>query len=135
MPRSTVINTSFLIVGFDMLPEELSQLLGTDPDETGLAGEVRHRSAGVGSVTLKDNYWEVRGPEVDSYMIEDHLRPLLAKVETFADRLAQLPETVLRRFDVAVTLHPGDSKPGLRLDVDLSRHLAALNAELEVDIN
>src|SRR5687768_1738443 len=121
--KPSLIRTSLVIAGFTGSPDSISALLGEAPHEVGVAGEEKPRSSGSGSYIVKDSYWIYLSSETSSLALEEGVAELVGRFHCKHKELTALPDTVIRKIEISVSLMPGACVPGLHLPAELAGKL------------
>jgi len=122
------IKIGFVITHDDLQPQIITEKLGIRPDVAWAKGDMRAPFPHP----AKFSHWKIVGEPNESLGIEDHIEPLLHRIEAFADRLKLLPPSVFLKIDVAVYFEEDDSPPGLFLEPQLMARMAHLGLHFEV---
>lgn len=130
-----MIRTSLVIAGFTGSPDSISTLLEEAPHEVGVAGEEKPRGSRSGSYIVRDSYWLYRSTETSSLDLADGVAELVGRFHCKHKELSALPDTVIRKIEICVSLTPGDCVPGLHLPADLAGKLSEMGLALDLDIN
>lgn len=121
-------NVKIAIYGTDLIPEEITSLIGVQPTESFRRGYVRSPR----SYPTRHGAWflESRGLAPDGPDVQ--LRTVLAQVPTSKEVWEKIAEnhTIQIRFGI----HMSGWNKGFGLPKELLSQLAAINADLEFDI-
>lgn len=130
-----IVHSTFVIAGFDGDPAIVTNLLGVEPNASGRAGEKKTLAHGR-TLEVRDSFWEIHiSLEKESLRLQDYLLAVLKEVEVFASKLAELPPHTTRKILIQSSLSKNGHVPGLYLESAVARRLAALDIDIDIDIN
>jgi hypothetical protein len=133
-PERPQIQVSFKLYGFQCDPSEITDLLGMQPDRVLRAGEALETPGTQGRVISKFNQWVLHAPISNSPMLEDHIEPLVTRLEPIAVELGQLPSDADREISIAVYITDTESIPGMHLERALIERIASLGLAIDLSI-
>ena len=123
------LSARLVIYGFECAPEEITRVLGINPDETWRKGDLR------GERPVKpsgDSGWVIASSSSDRVRLEPHIVSVLEKVSS-VDRLRDLPPESKRYLSCEVTTLEGTSGPDITISPTILSRLAEIGAELSID--
>lgn len=85
-------------------------------------------------VLSKVKQWRLDAPPCASPMLEDHIEPLVSRLEGIAERLNRLPVGASREIDIAVCVTNPESIPGMYLECALIERIARLGLAVGLSI-
>lgn len=121
----------------DVVPEDISRMIGVDATKTRLRGEL---VAGQGGPVYKRNLWELSSEWMEEFADEIDIPALVERmVQLVGPGLLSCFRQELESKRVSVVVYceivmRGQSGPVLRIEPDLIRMLAAMNATLDTDV-
>lgn len=131
------IRVHFRIESDDIVPEDISRAVGVDASKTRLRGEL---VAGRGGPVYKRNLWELSSEWAEEFADEVDIPALVERMvrlvgpgllSRFRQELESKRVSVVVYCEVA--MH-GQSGPVLRIEPEIIRMLAAMNATLDTDV-
>lgn len=123
------LSARLVIYGFECPPEEITQILGTQPDEVWRKGDYRGERPAKPS---RDSGWVLSSASSDQVRIESHIASVLEKLGS-SDRVRDLPAESKRYVSCEVMTLEGPSGPDITLSPDILRRLAEIGVELSID--
>lgn len=134
MTEKDEFRVHFGIYDFSMKHEELTDLLGVQPDAVEKKGELVKVGQGSVAVTItaRADAWVLYsgGSKTDS--LSDHLTSLKKKLEAVAAKISSVPDGFTAELSIGV--YSVDANIGLNIDQSMIQILAKLGASLDVDI-
>lgn len=120
----------FVIYGFEESPETISNITGVSPDEFGIKG---HRVDDT-RPAIKENYWQVNSKSVEKYNIDAHISELVDIASGLINNHQDLGD-YQKKIVVYSDVVSDQPKPGAFISYDLSKKLAELRVDYEIDLN
>lgn len=114
---------SFIVNSYDLMPEEVSTLLGITPSTAVRKGDVLRDSP---SEKHPINLFIVNSSLSSACRLEDHIIDVLSKVQVAKKKIEQLPSTCKSTF---YCLHKCSSYSGWTLSVDLLLQMGGWKCE------
>lgn len=127
------VKAAFRVMGPDLEPEVVSQLLGLEPTEAHRRGDPRVGKSGRRYSDFAEGLWGWRPDLAESEPLAEHLRALLDVMEPKAVRLQRLKEMGLR-LDLFVGVFGSAGNFALILEQELLSRLGRLGADLVLDM-
>lgn len=124
------IDLSFNICGFSCKPEDISSLLGIQPDEIHAKGQPR----GSGEAVYKESLWVIRSRILPSLEIESHIGDIMERLEPVHERIKSLPGEFYCYLSCGVEIYDGPGGPAVVFDAKTLRILGTIGASLDIDI-
>lgn len=120
------ISVALVVTGFRGTSADVTRILGVTPSRTWLAKE----ATSLPGIRRKEDGWLLSSPLTNTSALEPHLRWLLERLPTTAPP----PETHEWSVAISCAITIIDEAPSITIPADLSRRIAALGAELDIDI-
>ncbi len=130
------IVVDLLLTGFQPDPSEITTLLGVQPSQSWLEGDLVGRTA----LRRHSNGWLLSSGCDRTSELESHLDALFEKVAPLKDRFSMLPPSTEVGVSCAVYVYHSISEdeehntPAIHLDAKQVHMLNALGAEFDVDL-
>lgn len=124
------IELSFNICGFSCKPEDISRLLGIQPDEVHAKGEPR----GTGDAVYRESLWVLRSRVSSDMEIESHISDVIERLEPVHERISSLPGKYYCYLSCGVDIYDGPGGPAVEFDAKTLKILGTMGASLGVDI-
>lgn len=124
------IHFSFNICGFSCKPEDITRLLGIQPDEAHAEGAPR----GTGEAIYRESIWVIRSRISPNLDIEAISGDIMGRIEPVCERIRSLPGKHYCCLSCGVSVNDGPGGPALEFDAKTLRILGAIGASLDVDI-
>jgi len=125
------LSATFRVIGHDLVPDDISLLLGREPDEAHGKGDPRLGESGRRYSDFTTGLWAIDSPKEEKPLSE-HLRELLGKLEGCGAVIRNLQEQGYR-VDIFVGVF-GGANIELVIPSDILRKLGDLNLELIIDV-
>jgi hypothetical protein len=122
---------SLRIFGADLLPEEITSLLGCPPSKSAKAGDIdpRHKSE---TRIVKEGFWLLASDEDDNPLLEKKVETLLGKLTGDLSVWKQL--TSKYKVDIFCGLFLNEFNEGFGVSPALLKKLGERNLEIGFDI-
>lgn len=130
MPTFSV---SFRVMGADLVPGEVSDLLGLKPDEAHRKGDPNIGRSGRRYSDFSEGLWALRSSADEGDPPDRHLSELLARLNGCAALLGELRRQGYR-MDVFIGVFGIEGNSGFSIDPEISRKLGELGTKLEFDL-
>ena len=124
------IHLSFNICGFSCKPEDISRLLGIQPDEAHAKGEPR----GTGKAVCRESLWVLRSRVSPNLEIENHINDIMERLEPVHEKVCSLPGKYYCYLSCGVDIYDGPGGPAVEFDAKTLRILGTIGASLDVDV-
>lgn len=127
------INVTFSIYDFDDSPEELTEKIGIEPSETGVAGDVKYigpEGKPKATVKIKRNMWRLKSDLSPELPLEEQLSRLLDKLLVKKDNL----KIGRCNKEIFCAIYFNDNNPNLVLSKELIDKLSELKIALVFDL-
>ena len=127
------VKAAFRVMGPDLDPAAISQLLELEPTEAHRRGDPRLGKSGRRYADFSEGLWGWRPDLTESEPLAEHLRALLDVLEPKAMALQQLQEMGLR-LDLFVGVFGAEGNFSLSLEQELLSRLGRLSVDLVLDV-
>jgi hypothetical protein len=127
------VKAAFRVMGPDLDPAAVSQLLDLEPTEAHRRGDPRVGKSGRRYSDFSEGLWGWRPDLAESEPLAEHLRALLDVLEPKAMGLQQLKEIGLR-LDLFVGVFGSEGNFALILEQELLSRLGRLGVDLVLDV-
>jgi hypothetical protein len=125
------ISATFRVVGRDLVPDDISLLLGRKPDEAHRKGDPRLGESGRRYSDFNTGLWAIDTPK-DEKPLDEHLGELLGKLEGYKSVMRNLQEKGYS-LDIFVGVF-GGANIEFAIPPDILRKLGNLNLKLIIDV-
>lgn len=89
-----VFDGAFRIIGDNLDPEQITSLLGIDPDYSHKKGEANNRKNKLGKIIVgtphKTGIWTINSDLPETSTLEEHIVSLLVRLDSAHDKIRQL---------------------------------------------
>jgi hypothetical protein len=127
------IKASFRIMGKDLDPSEITNVLHMHPDQAHRCGDPNMNRSGRRYADYTEGLWAIDSAVDETYTIEAHLEALVAKLWKHRDLLQEFRNRGYR-IDICVGIFGIDDNMGLVLQNTLLRRVMQLGIDLDLDL-
>ena len=130
------ITLDLVLTGFQSDPSEITTLLGVEPSQSWLQGDLVARTM----LKRHSNGWLLSSGRDRTSELESHLFALFEKVAPIKERFRVLPPSTQVGVSCAVYVYHSASEdeehntPALHLNADQIRMLSTLGADFDIDL-
>ena len=124
---------SFRIMGTDLDPSEVTEMLGVAPDKSHRAGDPIGTVFSRSAADFSEGLWALESSVGEAESLERHIASIISRLEGASDKLSKLKWRGYR-VDVFVGIFEIDNNVGLELSSDTLRAIAGLSASLNLDL-
>lgn len=128
----TKIWAKFIIDGFPMKHEELSEFLGIEPTEAENAGDICHHPNGK-SFVLKISSWTLESGCKPNEGFTAPIVTLLEKIRPYKDKFIKICEKYPLFLSIYIHIY-GDERPYIGWESEVMKELAEYNASWGIDL-
>jgi hypothetical protein len=123
---------SFRVMGPELDPDEVTRLLGLEPDYAHRRGDANLGKSGRRYADFPEGLWKISSGAGEEATVEEHLLALLERIEPGQAGIARCHELGLRA-DVFVGLFAAGEPGGQGIGPETCRRLGELGLRLELD--
>jgi len=127
------IKASFRIMGKDLDPSEMTNLLHMHPDQSHRCGDPNMSKSGRKYADYTEGLWALDASVDETHAIDAHLEALVTKLWKHRDLLQELRNRGYK-IDIFVGIFGVDDNMGLVLKHTLLRRVIQLGGDLDLDI-
>jgi len=129
--KTCAIAAHLRISGFACDPNEITKILGVQPDKIWRRGEaLTYTNKG----THKDNGWEITSSSSDALYVENHIADMLHLVLPVREQFKSLPAGSSVMLICGISMYPDGEVPSIFFDAETLRVLGEINADLDIDL-
>ena len=124
---------SFRIMGKDLDPSEITNLLHMHPDQSHRCGDPNISKSGRRYADYTEGLWALHSSVDETYAIDEHLEALVTKLWQHRDLLQEFSKRSYK-IDICVGIFGIDDNTGFVLKNALLRRVMQLGVDLDLDI-
>jgi hypothetical protein len=124
---------SFRIIGKDLDPSEITNLLHMHPDQSHRCGDPNMSKSGRRYADYTEGLWAIDSAVDETHAIDAHLEALVTKLWQHRDLLQEFRNRGYR-IDIFVGIFGIDDNMGLVLNNALLRRVMQLGVDLDLDL-
>jgi hypothetical protein len=136
MPKGTqMVSTkaSFRIMGKDLDPSEITNLLHVHPDQSHRCGDPNISKSGRRYADYTEGLWALHSSADEASAIDEHLEALVTKLWQHRDLLQEFKKRGYK-IDISVGIFSIDDNMGFVLKNTLLRRVMQLGVDLDFDL-
>jgi Domain of unknown function (DUF4279) len=122
------ISVDFLLTGFEISPEEITNAIGIEPTKSWHIGE----TIGKSKIKRKKNGWTLSSGLDKSSELEEHLSALFEQLQARWTIFTSLCAKYDSEISCAVYCYEAQG-PSIHFNKEVVKYIAELNAEIDVD--
>lgn len=128
------IRVEFHLVGNEITPQEITDILGITPSRIFIKGEKRFPKLNL-KPTHKENAWSLRASkDISSLDINDYIKPVVEILFPIREKLIILCEEKDLYSELSCVIEIIEQSPIMHLEPDLISKIALLQTHIDFDI-
>ena len=127
------IKASFRIIGKDLDPSEITNLLKMPPDQFHRCGDPNMSQSGRRYADYNEGFWALHSSADEAHAIDAHLEDLVTKLWEHRDVVQEFKNRGYK-IDIFVGIFGIDDNIGLALKNSLLRRVMHLGVDLDLDL-
>jgi hypothetical protein len=124
---------SFRIIGKDLDPSEVTNLLHLHPDQSHCCGDPNISKSGRRYADYTEGLWALHSSADETYTIDEHLETLLKRLWQHRDLLQEFKKRGYK-LDICIGIFGIDDNMGFVLKNALLRRVMQLGVDLDLDL-
>jgi hypothetical protein len=124
------MEVALVLTGTNVDPAAITQVVALAPTATWRTGEHIERTL----LTRKEDGWVFALPKVETLDFGEHLLSLLNALETHRDRIVTAARKFALDTEISCAIYMNEVMPSVHLTPELLHRIAALGADLDLDL-